>query len=124
MKKKLLIITLLALLSFALPVYAQYEGGDSTSIVEVVRAELQPLGLLVLFTAVGTGLWIVIEGLRALRNRNVEIFTIVLDGVEYIVKVSKNKFDDKFFYLLKKFVVRDTPVTIETLRDEINKANK
>lgn len=124
MKKKLLIITLLALLSFALPVYAQYEGGDSTSIVEVVRAELQSLGLLVLFTALATGLWVIVEFFRALRNRNVEIFTIVLDGVEYIVKVSKNKFDDKLFYLLEKFVVRDTPVTIETLRDEINKANK
>lgn len=124
MKKVVLLITLLAILSFALPVYAQHEGGDSGSIVEVVRAELQPLGLLVLFTALATGLWIIVGFLRALRNRNVEIFTIALDGVEYIVKVSKNKIDDKLFHLLEKFVVRDAPTTIQELRDEINKANK
>jgi len=113
------------LFSFAFPVYAQDSGGgDSTSILEEVRADLQPLGLMVLFTALGTGAWVVVEGLRALRSLNVEVFTIVLDGVEYAVKVSKNKIDNKLFYFFKPFIVRKEPSTIDELRDDINRSNR
>jgi hypothetical protein len=102
------------------------EGGDSNSILQVIRAELQPLGLLILFSALGTGAWAIIEALRVIRNRNVERFAIVLDGVEFVVtKITPfTEIDNRLFFFFRKRIERPTPTTIEELRDDLNRSNR
>lgn len=125
MRKLAVMLCLLVMLFSVTPTFAQVsEGGDSNSLLEVVRAELQPLAVLVLFTALGTGAWVVVEGLRALRSRNVQVFTIILDGVEYGVKISRNKIDDKLFNFFKPYLVRKEPADIDELRKEFNKLDR
>lgn len=89
------------------------EVGDIETLVNNLRAELTPLLIMALFSAIGTAIYIVVELLRQWRKKNEKLVSLFFDGIEVTVKPTKG------LEFIRRLVEAEKSSTIEEIRAEL-----
>jgi len=89
-----------------------------------LRAEINPLLIMALFSAVGTAIYMVVELFRQWRKKDEKLVSLLFDGIEVIVKFTPTKFDDNGLEFIRRLVEAEMSPTIEEIRAELLDKNK